>query len=71
MKTLNISAIQSEIHENWIDLKSGCVDVYEFCSYISNKYYKEIDPEWGERINEDPYTDLTFAMLEINGIDLY
>lgn len=71
MKTLNYNAIQKEIHDNYLDLKSGIYDVYEFCGYISKKYYKPVDPEWGERIELDPYADLTFALLEINGIELY
>lgn len=71
MKELQLDLIQLEVHKNYDELLSGEYDVYEFCSYISNKYYKGIDPHWGERTKADPYTDLTFALLEINGIELY
>ena len=71
MKTLDYNAIQKEIHDNYLDLKSGIIDVYEFCGHISKKYFKPVDKQWGERVNEDPYTDMLFGMLEINGIELY
>jgi len=71
MKTLDYNAIQKEIHDNYLDLKSGILDVYTFTGNVSEKYFKPIDKLWGERVNEDPYTDLLFGMLEINGIELY
>jgi hypothetical protein len=71
MKTLDYNAIQKEIHDNYLDLKSGLKDVYNFISSISEKYFKPIDPIWGERTDENPYLDMLFGMLEINGIELY
>ena len=71
MKNLDLNAIQKEIHDNYLDLRSGIYDVYEFCGYISKKYYKPIDHEYDTRVEFDPYADLTFALLEINGIELY
>jgi hypothetical protein len=54
------------------DLDSdGIYDLYEFCGHISRKYFKPVDKLWGERTDKDPYTDMIFAMLEINGIELY
>lgn len=70
-KKPNIQGIQNEIDNNFLDLTSGVRDVYEFCGYIGDKYYKSVDPHWGKRTEADPYTDLTFALLEINGIELY
>jgi len=71
MKNIDYNAIQKEIHDNYLDLKSGVLDVYTFISNISKKHFKPIDKEWGERVNDDPYADLLFGMLEINGIELY
>ena len=71
MKKIDYNGIQSEIRQNYTDLKNGDYNVYEFCGYISKKYYQNIDPEWGTIKGLDPYADLTFAMLEINGIELY
>ena len=71
METLDYNAIQKEIHDNYLDLKSGILDVYEFTSKISNKYFKPVDKEWETRTDENPYVDMIFAMLEINGVELY
>ena len=71
MKKLDYNAIQKEIHDNYLDLTSGLWDVYNFMSYISEKYFKPVDPLWGERLDENPYADMLFGMLEINGIELY
>jgi hypothetical protein len=71
MTSINYQGIQQEIHDNYLDLKSGIIDVYDFVSDISEKYFSLIDPEYGNRVDDDPYTDLLFAMLEINGIELY
>lgn len=70
-KKPNFSAIQKDIDDNFLDLTSSVKDVYEFISEISEKYCKPVDPKWGNRVEEDPYTDLLFAMLEVNGIELY
>lgn len=71
METLDYNAIQKEIHDNYLDLKSGILDVYEFVGNISEKYFKPVDKHYGERLSSDPYTDMLFSMLEINGIELY
>ena len=71
MKTLDYNAIQKEIHDNYLDLKSGILDVYEFIDNISKKYFKPVDKDWGTRVDENPYVDMLFGMLEINGIELY
>jgi len=70
-KKPNYSAIQKDIDNNFLDLTSGIKDVYEFIGETSKKHCKPVDPEWGEREKQDPYTDLLFAMLEVNGIELY
>ena len=70
-KNPNFQAIQKEIDDNFLDLSSGILDVYQFTSDVSIKHCKPVDPQWGERTEEDPYTDLLFAMLEVNGIELY
>ncbi len=66
---VNYNAIQKEINKNYLDLDSGTYEIFDFIGYISEKYFKPIDPFWGERVNENPYLDLIFAMLEINGLD--
>ena len=73
LKNINVNycAIQKEIDDNYSELDSGEYDIYDFCGYISTKYFKDVDPLWGERDDEDPYTDLLFAMIEINGLYLY
>lgn len=71
MKKIDYNAIQKKIDNNYLDLKSGILDVYDFTGDISKEFIKPVDPQWGNRIEEDPYTDLIFAMLEINGITLY
>ena len=68
---INYNAIQKEIDENYLDLVSGIYDVYDFIGYISEKYFKPVDPIWGERTDENPYLDMLFGMIEINGIELY
>ena len=68
---INYNAIQKEIDENYLDLVSGIYDVYDFIGYISVKYFKPVDPIWGERTDENPYLDMLFGMIEINGIELY
>ena len=68
---INYNAIQKEIDENYLDLVSGIYDVYDFMGYISAKYFKPVDPIWGERTDENPYLDMLFGMIEINGIELY
>lgn len=30
-----------------------------------------LDEMWGERTDENPYLDMLFGMLEINGIELH
>lgn len=70
-KLINYNAIQVEIHSNWLDLKSGVKDVYEFMREISKKHFKPVDKQFSERIDKDPYHNLLVAMLEINGIELY
>jgi hypothetical protein len=71
MKTIDYNAIQKEIHDNYLDLASGILDVYEFIAAISEKYFKPVDKLHGERTDVNPYCDLIFAMLEINEIELY
>lgn len=71
METINYNAIQEEIDKNYNDITNEIYDVYDFISYISEKYFKPVDLIWGERTDENPYLDLLFAMLEINGIKLY
>lgn len=68
---IDYNAIQKEISHFKRQLKSGSYDVYDFCGYISEKYFKPVDKIWGERTNVNPYLDLLFAMLEINDIELY
>lgn len=68
---IDYNAIQKEIHDNYLDLKTGIYDVYEFIHHISLKYFKPVDKDWGERVDENPYSDMIFAMLEINEIELY
>ncbi len=68
---IDYNAIQKEIDENYLDLVSGIYDVYDFIGYISEKYFKPVDPIWGERTDENPYLDMLFGMIEINGIELY
>lgn len=68
---IDYNAIQKEIDDNYLDLVSGIKDVYDFIGYVSEKYFKKVDPIWGERTEENPYTDILFAMIEINGIELY
>jgi hypothetical protein len=70
-KKPNFQSIQKEIDDNFLDLSSGILDVYDFISDVSRKHCKPVDPQWGERINgDDPYTDLIFAMIEVNGLEL-
>jgi hypothetical protein len=71
MKKLDYNAIQKEIHRNHSELKDGTLDVYEFISRVSKKYFKPVDEMWGERTDDNPYVDMLFGMLEINGIELY
>jgi len=71
MITIDYNKIQKEIHDNYLDLKSGILDVYEFIGYISKKYFKPVDKDWDVRSDENPYVDMLFGMLEINGIELY
>jgi len=71
MITINYNEIQKEIHDNYLDLKSGILDVYEFIGNISEKYFKPVDKDWKTRTDENPYIDMLFGMLEINGIELY
>jgi len=68
---IDYNAIQKEIHDNYLDLVSGVWDVYEFIHHISIKYFKPVDKDWGERVEENPYIDMLFSMLEINEIELY
>lgn len=71
MKHINYNAIQKEIDDNFLDLKSGSKDVYEFMGEMTRKYIEPYFPECMECINKNPYSDLLFAMLEINKIELY
>ena len=68
---INYNAIQEEIDINYLDLVSGVYDVYDFIDYISVKYFKPVDKLWGERTDANPYLDMLFGMIEINGIELY
>jgi hypothetical protein len=68
---INYNGIQKEIDKNYDVLKSGDYDIYDFTSYISKKYISDVDPIFGERTTIDPYTDLIFAMIELNGLELY
>ena len=70
MKTLDYNAIQKEIHDNYLDLKSGVWDVYDFMSGITEKYVHPFYPEYTDK-DAEHVTDLLFAMFEINGIELY
>lgn len=70
-KKPNYLKIQKEIDDNFLDLSSGILDIYQFIHDISLKYCKPVDPHWGNRIDDDPYTDLLFAMIEVNGLELY
>lgn len=71
MKTINYNAIQKEIDDNFLDLKSGIKDCYEFMHEMTIKYIKPIKPECMDLENINPYADLLTAMLEINQIELY
>lgn len=71
MKAPNYTAIQQEIDDNYLDLESGILDVYEFIAIITKKYFYPVDPIYGERTDDNPLLDLLFAMLEINGIEPY
>lgn len=70
MKTFDYNAIQKEIHGNYLDLKSGILDVYEFMHKLTQKYIHPIYPEYGQE-DANPIADMLFAMFEINGIELY
>lgn len=70
-KMINFNALQKEIEQNKKSLITKELDYYIFISNASLKYFKPIDKLFDERTaNEpNPYLDLLFAMLEINGID--
>lgn len=68
---LDYNAIQSEITLKLDVLLSGEYDVYEFIQYISEKYIKPFDKHYSDLIEDNPYLDLLFAMLEINKIYIY
>ena len=71
MIKINLNAIQKEIHDNYLDLRSGVKDVYEFIGEISEKYFKPVDKKWNERYDNNPYVDMLFGLLEINEIEFY
>lgn len=70
-KKPNYQHIQKDIDDNYLDLTSGVLDVYEFISTLSKKHCKHVDSKWGDRIQDDPYSDLLIAMIEVNGIETY
>ena len=71
MKTINYNGIQEEISNNILYLQSGDLDCYDFIHSLATDFINSVFPEAMDIEGENPYTDLLFAMLEINGIDLY
>lgn len=71
MKNIDYNAIQKEIDNNFLDLKSGVKDCYEFMHEMQIKYIEPIAPECMDLEQDNPYADLLVAMLEINNIELY
>lgn len=72
MKTsIDYNSIQKDIEENIENLTNGILDVYDYCGELTQKYIEPIFPESMDCEEENPYLDLIFAMLEINGIELY
>lgn len=71
MKKINYNAIQEDIDNNFLDLKSGIIDVYDFISEMTKKHIVPIFPECLECEDVNPYADLLFSMMEINKIELY
>ena len=65
-KYINLLEIQRAIHEY-----EGNIDPYTFIAQLSERFIKEHDPMWGEEREDDPYTDLLFNLMEINGIEFY
>lgn len=70
MKKIDYNAIQKEIHDNYLDLKSGVWDVYNFMTGITEKYVLPHFPNYTDE-DADHVADLLFAMFEINGIEIY
>jgi len=71
MKTLDYNAIQKDITNNYLDLKSGILDVYTFMHELTLKHIAPIFPECRELEGENPFADMLFVMFEINRIELY
>jgi hypothetical protein len=70
MKTLDYNAIQKDIHNNLNELNEGDLDVYDFIGTLSKKYIKPVDPKWLDREDDNPFLDVLFGMLEINGVEI-
>ena len=71
MERIDYNAIQREIDKNRDNIDNGSYDIYEFCSYIQKKHIEPLYPESVHLVNENPFADLLFSMLEINNLELY
>lgn len=61
--------IKEEVEDFYLE-KQYTKDVYEFCSEIGKKYFKDLDPNYGEK-KENPLLDFLFELVEANEIELY
>lgn len=71
MKTIDYNSIQKEIDDNYLDLKSGILDIYNFMHELTLKYIEPVFPECMDLVDKNPYADMLFSMFEINKIELY
>lgn len=73
MKNLPLEEIQRDIHNYLSLLKDGSIDAYDFIYDLSQIYFANIDDDFYSRDWDEcnPYLDLLFSLLEINGVELY
>lgn len=71
MKTPKLESLFREVRANKKKIEKGLVDPFGLAAQLSEKYFSKIDPKWGKRKSneEDPYTDLIFAVFDILEVD--
>lgn len=70
-KMVNYAGIQKEIEIHLEHTLAGSIDPYALSEHLESKFIAPLQNKVEITENENPYLDLIFAMMEINGIELY
>ena len=70
-KKLELQALAVEIEILAPYIKKDLLDPYIVMTKLSIKYIKPVDKLYDTRLDDNPYADMLFSLMEVQGIEFY